>query len=202
MGHTKFSPDWCFGLLKQKFRRTRVDCLDGIVKVVNESAVVNHAHLVGTQSRQVVVPTYNWSNYLGEHLLKIPLITRQHHFQFLSTGEVIIREYSNSPETKLNLLKDSTWRPASTALPPIILPSGLFSERQAYLYEKIRNTALQKPETWCALTQSTSISHLHIQHHQIHLHLMLPPPPNRQRTCGYCGHYHHNKRTCKNRENQ
>ena len=139
MGNTKFSPDWCFGLLKQKFRRTCVDCLDDIVKVVNKSAVVNHAQLVGTQSGEVVVPTYNWSNYLGEHLLKIPLITHQHHFQFLSTGEVIIREYSNSPETKLNPLKDSTWRPASTTLPPISLTSRLSSECQAYLYEKIRD---------------------------------------------------------------
>ena len=34
VGHTKFSPDWCFGLFKQKFRRTKVSCLDDIVKVV------------------------------------------------------------------------------------------------------------------------------------------------------------------------
>ena len=24
VGHTKFAPDWCFGLVKQRFRRTRV----------------------------------------------------------------------------------------------------------------------------------------------------------------------------------
>lgn len=81
---------------------------------------------------------FSLTNYLGEHLLKIPLIARQHSFQFLRTGEVIICEYSNSPETKLNLLKDSTWRPAYTALPPIILSSGLSSECQGYLFEKIR----------------------------------------------------------------
>ena len=40
--------------------------------------------------------------------------------------------------------------------------------------KRSENTVLQKPETWCALTQSTSITHLHIQHHPIHLHLMLP----------------------------
>ena len=28
VGHTKFAPDWCFGLLKQCFRRTHVGCLD------------------------------------------------------------------------------------------------------------------------------------------------------------------------------
>ena len=49
VGHTKFSPDWCFGLFKQTFRRTKIGCLDDIVKVVESSAVVNHAQLVGTQ---------------------------------------------------------------------------------------------------------------------------------------------------------
>ena len=45
-----FSPDWCFGLLEQKFRRSRVNCLDDVVKVVNESTVVNDAQLVGTHT--------------------------------------------------------------------------------------------------------------------------------------------------------
>ena len=31
VGHTKFAPDWCFGLLKQAYRRTKVGCLDDIV---------------------------------------------------------------------------------------------------------------------------------------------------------------------------
>lgn len=37
-GHTKFSPDWCFGLLKKKYRRTKVDGLTDLVSVVNDSA--------------------------------------------------------------------------------------------------------------------------------------------------------------------
>lgn len=49
VGHTKFAPDWCFGLLKRAFQRTRVDCLDDIVRVVEESAEGNHAQLVGAQ---------------------------------------------------------------------------------------------------------------------------------------------------------
>ena len=49
VGHTKVSPG-CFGLLKQRFRRTKVDCLDDIVRVVESSAAINHAQLVGTQS--------------------------------------------------------------------------------------------------------------------------------------------------------
>ena len=58
VGHTKFSPDWCFGLFKQAYRRAKIGCLEDIVKVVESSAVVNHAQLVGTQDGKVVVPTY------------------------------------------------------------------------------------------------------------------------------------------------
>ena len=43
VGHTKFSPDWCFGLFKQAYRRAKIGCLEDIVKVVESSAVVNHA---------------------------------------------------------------------------------------------------------------------------------------------------------------
>jgi hypothetical protein len=41
VGHTKFTPDWCFGLLKQKFGRTKVGCLQDIGRVVNDSAAWN-----------------------------------------------------------------------------------------------------------------------------------------------------------------
>ena len=49
VGHTKFALDWCFGLLKQKLRRTKVDCLKDIVDTVNNSANVNFAQEVGSQ---------------------------------------------------------------------------------------------------------------------------------------------------------
>ena len=58
-GNTKFSPDWCFGLVKQKFRKTEVGCLNEIAKVVEESASVNIAQLVGTQDGEVIIPTYS-----------------------------------------------------------------------------------------------------------------------------------------------
>ena len=67
VGHTKFSPDWCFGLFKQMYRRTFVSCLDDVVEVVNSSADMNVAQLVGTQSGESVVPMYNWATFLGGH---------------------------------------------------------------------------------------------------------------------------------------
>ena len=54
VGHTKFSPDWCFGLFKQAYRRRKIGCLDDIARAVEESAVVNHAQLVGSQDGTVL----------------------------------------------------------------------------------------------------------------------------------------------------
>ena len=67
VGHTKFAPDWCFGLFKLRFRRTFVSSLQEIADVVESSADVNVAQLVGTQDGRMVVPVYDWSQFLGEH---------------------------------------------------------------------------------------------------------------------------------------
>ena len=64
VGHTKFAPDWCFGLLKQAYRRTKVGCLDDIVRLVESSAVVNNAQLVGREDGTVIVHQYNWAEFL------------------------------------------------------------------------------------------------------------------------------------------
>ena len=52
-GHTKFSPDWCFG---QKFHKTEVGCLNEIAKVVEESASVNIAQMTLLRSPSVIPP--------------------------------------------------------------------------------------------------------------------------------------------------
>jgi hypothetical protein len=95
VGHTKFSPDWCFGLFKQVFRRSNVGCLDDIVKVVESSAVVNHAQLVGTQDGKVVVETYDWAGYFDIPFRQTALkgIKGMHHLTFshLKPGTVVAR---------------------------------------------------------------------------------------------------------------
>ena len=65
VGHTKFAPDWCFGLLKQTFRRTKIGCLADIANVVDSSAVVNHAQLVGKEDGTVLVPQYDWAEFFS-----------------------------------------------------------------------------------------------------------------------------------------
>ena len=68
VGHTKFMPDACFGLLKQRVQHTHIECLDDIVTTVNQSACVNHTQLVGTQDGEVLVPTYDWLSFFTSYL--------------------------------------------------------------------------------------------------------------------------------------
>ena len=115
VGHTKFSPDWCFGLLKQRFRRTRVTCLSDLERVVNSSAEANVAQLVGTQSGEVVVPTYNWTAMFAGRLRKLKQLKRYHHFSFSESapGHVDVKLESDSESEHISLLMDHTWTPSS-----------------------------------------------------------------------------------------
>ena len=120
VGHTKFSPDWCFGLFKQRFRRTNVSCLNDIVRVVESSAEVNHTQLVATQDNNVLVPTYNWSQFFEQHFQRTALagITSFHHFRFDATSPGVIHPL---------------WRPTMEDLcHPQVSPlnvSGIFTTR-------------------------------------------------------------------------
>ena len=139
IGHTKFSPDWCFGLFKRHFWRSKVGHLD-VVRVVNESATTNVAQLVGSQCGDVIVPIYDWSGYFEDTTIKTSLkgITQMHHFHFSQShpGKVKVRNSTTDNWRTINLLKDPSWRP--TDFPQQIIPPGLSFERQQYLYEKIR----------------------------------------------------------------
>ncbi len=99
VGLTKFVPDWCFGLFKQRFRRTKVGCLADIVKVVNESAVVNHAQLVGTEDGTVIVPQYDWAEYF-DTFFKRQAFKGLHHLVFSTStpGCAMVREMTDSQD--------------------------------------------------------------------------------------------------------
>ena len=121
VGHTKFSSDWGFGLLKQKFKKTFVGCLDDIVRVVNQSAKPNWAQLVGAQDGSNIVPMYDWAEHFEPHTIKTALkgITQMHHFRFSSVhpGKVFVKNCNSDKERCINLRKESSWNPISTDLP-------------------------------------------------------------------------------------
>ena len=148
VGHTKFFPDAGFGILKRKFRLINVGCLSDIASVVDKSAAMNHTQLVGDQDGNVMVKTYDWITFFEDRVIKSALkgIKSYSHFRFTSThpGTVFVRkscetmEKGLTTEKKIKLLHDMSWRPLPSDLPLVVTPEGLSSQRQWYLYNKIR----------------------------------------------------------------
>ena len=138
-GHTKFSPDWCFGLLKQKTRKTFISSLFDIARSVEDSASLNVAELVGLHNDTVLIPTFDWLSYLGKFFKKLPNIQSFYHFRFHRDfpGTVFCKEYCNSQERAVNLLRNGTTLETGV-LPLTISPSGISRERAEYWYKEIR----------------------------------------------------------------
>ena len=90
-GHTKFAPDWCFGLVKQRTRKTFISSLFDIARAVEDSAIVNTAE-------------YDWMSYLDTFFKKIPHLKTYHHFRFDKAfpGTVFCKQYFSSEETAIN----------------------------------------------------------------------------------------------------
>ena len=64
VGHTKFAPDGCFGLVKQAFKRHAVSSVEELETVVNESACMNQAQLIGKEDRTSFVSVGEWQQHL------------------------------------------------------------------------------------------------------------------------------------------
>ena len=203
VGHTKFSPDWCFGLFKQRYWRTFVSSLSDIANVVNTSADVNVAHLVGTQYGEPVVITYDWATFLRGHFHTLPQLKKYHHFIFKSAnpGEITVKVYSDSVSTTFQMLADEDWCPRSHELPrhclsrwPITCTSVVpIPANQRVLQDRYRRPDMPKTNNLSSVNRVTRSSDDDAD---------IPssgPPPKRARRCGKCGGVGHTRRTCKDK---
>ena len=138
VGHTKFSPDSCFGLLKRTFRRTAVNTLQDLCDVVTQSAACNKVEVVGWEDGVSLIPTYNWSTYFSAYMDKVIGIKKFQHFNFntLTKGSVQCRTVCDGDSIVVTLSKSATWQPSTSVLPDIVEPKGLDAKRQWYLHEK------------------------------------------------------------------
>ena len=84
VGHTKFAPDWCFGMLKQRYRRTVVGKLADIAEVVEQSSELNYHQLVGMQDGTTIVHTFDWQKFLIPKFNKVQQIKSYHNFRFIN----------------------------------------------------------------------------------------------------------------------
>ena len=217
-GHTKFSPDWCFGLMKKKYRRTKVGGLTDLIDVVNHSAVVNVAQPTGSADGEVVVPTYDWQEFFTPHLKKVTGIKKLHHLRFESSspGYAFVKERAGSQEVKRCFLKKHAagWKPKSDKLPSVLTPAGLSLQSQWYLYEKIREFCPDSlKDITCPKPAGEAEGHPDSSPSQSPTPSPLPSPtrsctptpalaekqPAKQvRLCGRCRQPGHNARTCPN----
>ena len=190
VGHTKFAPDWCFGLFKRRYRRTNVGSLQSIAQVVNESADCNVSQLVAWEDGNMIVQTLNWTDFFAPHLKKI-VIKKYHHFRttLSAPGCVFVKEQSDSPELKIDLLK-APWNPPAHELPEVVPPKGLSAERQWYLREQIRPFCPDEDkDTVCPLpTVPKPGSRQGTPNPEY-----SAPPPKRRRVCGICKEVGHDK---------
>lgn len=83
-GHTKFSPDRSFGIIKRVHKVNFVFSLYEFTEMVEASRIigVNKAQLVGTHDGSIIVLAYNWSSFLKQYFNKVPQIKKYHHFRF------------------------------------------------------------------------------------------------------------------------
>ena len=113
--------------------------------MVNRSTVkgINVPQLVGNEKGEVLVPVYDWANYLGKHFRRFPRVKSYYHFRVSeeNCGRNLYKEKSDGAEQMFDLARSS---PPAT-LPPVIQPAGLDASRRQYLYEQIREFC--RPET-------------------------------------------------------
>ncbi|XP_052278906.1 uncharacterized protein LOC127877264 [Dreissena polymorpha] len=136
-GHTKFSPDWHFGLWKVRWRNTTVNSLEDVVETVRLSSRNGHniPHLV--QDPENPVQFYNWTEFLKPVFKPIPNLLSYHHFRMTSDkpGIVYVRRYASDAEEAVKILKKDSF--VLNGMPPQLEPLGLSAERQWYLHDEI-----------------------------------------------------------------
>ena len=67
VGHTRFSPDQYFGMIKRKYRKTRISSVSQLSKVVCKSTEtgMNKVQLAFDKESGWRVPCYDWKSFLA-----------------------------------------------------------------------------------------------------------------------------------------
>jgi len=140
-GHTKFSPDGFFGLIKLLLRKSEVDNLEDLIKVVENSTPggYNIAQTIFDNNGNQIVHFYEWTDWLKQNFITIPNILKQHYFEFnsLYQGQVKISTSSYGEKITINIEKTKQQNNLKQLVEKKL--PGLSAERQWYLYEQIRN---------------------------------------------------------------
>ncbi|MEQ2250004.1 hypothetical protein ILYODFUR_035409, partial [Ilyodon furcidens] len=129
----RHAPDCGFGFIKQAYKRTRV------VENSPPESHLNIPQLVGLEDGTVLVNTFDWEVHLSPYFQKVPQIRSYQHFSFDANrpGGVLARTHSDAEPVSFQLLCDPEVLTPVACLPTLPAP-GLATDRQTYLYSKIR----------------------------------------------------------------
>jgi len=134
--HTRFGPDWCFGLIKlTNFISFRISaCCQYFHTKRNQSQLI-----VDPVSKQTLVQVYYWKSYFEIYFRKVPNIISYHHLRFDATkpGLVFIKEFPSTAEKTIKIIK-SQCTLHFEGTPLVLNPKCLAAERAWYLYKHIR----------------------------------------------------------------
>lgn len=138
VGHTKFSPDGYFGLIKRKYRRSEVYTYEQLAHIVESSSKNGHNVCI----RGPII-CRDWTSWLSQYFTTFKGISKYHHFliQRKKSSIIVVKERQDSEEIEIEMTKKKF--PFSKAQPPRRPPKRLVSDglplkRQWYLYDKIR----------------------------------------------------------------
>lgn len=145
VGHTKFSPDGYFGLIRRRYRRSQIYTYNQLASVIEESTPNGH-NVCQTylQDEKPNIIYRNWTDWLAQYFKSVPNITSYHHFQIsdVNQGIIKLKEDIDSKETEINLMKNCELHYSKqidrTQLPAKLVPEGMSAKRQWYLYDQIR----------------------------------------------------------------
>ena len=98
VGHTKFGPDFGFGVFKRLYRRADINTVTDVCRLTESSKLLT-AEPVGTEAGEVLIPCYHWQS-------KFAGIKKLHHFLFDSTKPqtVTVKEFVGEPPAEMTLV--------------------------------------------------------------------------------------------------
>lgn len=138
-GHTKFSPDWHFGLWKSRWRRVDAETIEDVADSVSQSSRNGHniPHIANDEANPVIF--YDWKSFLGAFFKPLKNISKFHSFVVSASkpGVVICKEFADSQERAFSLLRNGVHIEAGV-MPHEVHSPGLDADRQWYLYDNIR----------------------------------------------------------------
>ena len=133
VSHTRCAVDSYFGLLKQKWRAKENGTLGNVEEAVNSSCSAN----------QAVMCSRDWlkrDSFQSQWLRPICGITKFQHFKISTANATHIecQAAPTSPAVMIKIVKDDVEPPTlPTALPTVLLPTGLSDTRRQYLEKEV-----------------------------------------------------------------